>query len=163
MDHFKWDEADKVEFDGSCLKVKVRGKPIALERHRWTTTGTRKQPHTYNPVKKEQESFRSALYAAMESTGKKFEDGITAWDVSCGFFFPRPKHHFTFEGKLRPDCPKWHVIKPDLDNLVKFVVDAIEDPRGFSDDKAVAQVKAWKRYTHGAEEGCVLVKLSGLK
>ena len=57
--------------------------------------------------------------------------------MSMEFFMPRPKAHFRtgkHAGELRPDAPKWHIAKPDLDNLQKAVLDALKDIGMFADD-----------------------------
>ena len=65
--------------------------------------------------------------------------------------FVRPKSHFK-KGRLRLDAPK-HVLKtPDVDNLAKFVLDAVQK-RILKDDKFVTTLTVKKRWclTKGEE------------
>lgn len=57
--------------------------------------------------------------------------------VSMVFYFQRPQGHFR-TGKhsfdLRPDAPRWHIKKPDRDNLDKAVMDALTNAGAWGDD-----------------------------
>lgn len=70
---------------------------------------------------------------------------------SCTFFFPRPKSHY-FTGKrsavLRDDAPDYNAKKPDIDNALKAVMDALVVLGMFSDDSLIVQVDAAKVYVH---------------
>jgi Holliday junction resolvase RusA-like endonuclease len=39
-----------------------------------------------------------------------------------------------------------HVVKPDLDNLVKFALDCLTRAGYWEDDKQIVAIDAWKRY-----------------
>lgn len=68
----------------------------------------------------------------------------------------RPKSHVTSKGALRKSAPAQLVAKPDVDNLAKFVLDALNGTY-YKDDSQVCQLFVHKRY--GAENS-VLVKLT---
>lgn len=56
--------------------------------------------------------------------------------------------------------PNFHAIKPDLDNLVKLVMDAATEAKVFYDDARVAKIVAEKRYpTSKTEVPGVYLKL----
>ena len=58
--------------------------------------------------------------------------------------FVRPRAHFK-KGQLKPDAPS-HVLKtPDIDNLAKFVLDALQK-NILSDDKFVTTLVVHKRW-----------------
>lgn len=74
--------------------------------------------------------------------------------VSLDFFLPRPKTHYNRDGSLKENQPIWHCKKPDLDNLIKAVMDAITDTqRIWLDDSQIYAVIAFKNYTLNAS-GC---------
>lgn len=54
---------------------------------------------------------------------------------------------FTFQRKdcTRGVCPQLMTVKPDLDNLVKSVLDGIVDSSVLLDDNQVARISARKR------------------
>ena len=67
--------------------------------------------------------------------------------LQLDFFLPRPKAHLDKHGIPKPKSPVWHPKKPDLDNLIKAVTDAITDTqRVWLDDSQVSQITATKTY-----------------
>jgi len=74
--------------------------------------------------------------------------------VQLDFLLPRPKAHLGKTGVLKPKSPVRHCKKPDLDNLVKAVTDAITDTqRMWLDDSQICHLVATKRYGLGVA-GC---------
>ena len=74
--------------------------------------------------------------------------------VSLDFFMPRPKAHYKRDGSVKANQPIWHCKKPDLDNLIKAVTDAITDTqRVWLDDSQICQISATKTYALNAS-GC---------
>jgi Holliday junction resolvase RusA-like endonuclease len=73
-----------------------------------------------------------------------------AMRLSIEFVFPRPRSHFRtgrHAHELRPDAPTLHTGKPDLDNLIKAVKDALTVLRMWEDDCAVCEYgRMRKRY-----------------
>ena len=67
--------------------------------------------------------------------------------VELDFFLPRPKAHYKRDGSLKADQSIWHTSKPDLDNLIKAVTDAITDTqRIWLDDSQICEITATKTY-----------------
>jgi Holliday junction resolvase RusA-like endonuclease len=52
-----------------------------------------------------------------------------------------------------------HGIMPDLDNLVKLVMDAATEAKVYYDDSRVSEIRARKRYPQGKESPGVRVRL----
>jgi Holliday junction resolvase RusA-like endonuclease len=76
--------------------------------------------------------------------------------IELDFFLPRPKAHLTKHGTPKAKSPVWHCKKPDLDNLIKAVTDAITDTqRVWLDDSQIWIIKASKTYALQAV-GCAV-------
>ena len=74
--------------------------------------------------------------------------------VELDFFLPRPKAHYKRDGSLKVDRAIWHTSKPDLDNLIKAVTDAITDTKQiWLDDSQICEITATKTYAMNAV-GC---------
>jgi Holliday junction resolvase RusA-like endonuclease len=74
--------------------------------------------------------------------------------MKLDFFLPRPKAHLDKHGVLKANSPVWHCKKPDLDNLIKAVTDAITDTqRVWLDDSQIYQITAVKTYAL-QQSGC---------
>ena len=74
--------------------------------------------------------------------------------LQLDFFLPRPKAHLDKHGVPKAKSPVWHCKKPDLDNLIKAVTDAITDTqRVWLDDSQIYQITAVKTYALYAS-GC---------
>jgi len=79
-------------------------------------------------------------------------DGPYAAEVrlELAFCFPRPMGHFGKRG-LRPSAPLWMFRRPDLDKLVRAVLDALTDAGVLRDDAQVNEIHAQKRYCRDGE------------
>jgi Holliday junction resolvase RusA-like endonuclease len=76
--------------------------------------------------------------------------------LSLNFCMPRPKSHTGKKG-LHPWAPKANRSKPDIDNLVKLVMDALTEMRWWDDDAQVCKVIAIKYYSGVDEQvGCLV-------
>ena len=74
--------------------------------------------------------------------------------VELDFFLPRPKAHYKRDGSLKADQSIWHTSKPDLDNLIKAVTDAITDTQKvWLDDSQICEISATKTYAL-QQSGC---------
>ena len=58
---------------------------------------------------------------------------------------PRPKTHLKKDGSLRKGVSVEHIGVPDLDNMIKFVLDALNKV-WWVDDSQVIAIHASKRY-----------------
>jgi Holliday junction resolvase RusA-like endonuclease len=68
--------------------------------------------------------------------------------LGCSFYMPRPKSHFKKTGALKESSPDWHTNKPDSDNLLKAVKDALTNCQIWRDDAQVAKVRVAKSYVN---------------
>ena len=62
------------------------------------------------------------------------------------FYFARPKLHFRSNGDLKPNAPRLHTTKPDADNCIKAVKDALTQLGVWRDDCLVAVLHVEKLY-----------------
>ena len=135
----------------------VLGNPIALKRHRHYKFGT------YDPSKKDKENF---YLKAFRHRPIKALGGRVFADIK--FYMQRPKSHYRtgkFQHLLKDNAPNYyHSKKPDIDNLIKFVLDTIQGrDRFILDDSMVCSLKAEKIYTSNNEEPRTEVKLFELE
>ena len=77
--------------------------------------------------------------------------------VLIELYFRRPKIHFK-KGQLRTDAPKYVTKTPDVDNCIKFVLDAMQ-PKVIADDKIVTKVVAEKKWCDDATLECTTIEL----
>ena len=81
------------------------------------------------------------------------------------FVFCRPKSHFRtgrHAGQLRPKAPQFMTRTPDIDNLVKFYMDAMNG-KFFEDDRQICDLTARKRYADVGESQSVHIVMQGLE
>ena len=75
-----------------------------------------------------------------------------ALSVTMHFVFPRPKSHFRtgkYSDLIKDSAPVTHTCKPDLDNAIKLVCDALGTPKRplvYGDDACVVSIVASKRW-----------------
>jgi Holliday junction resolvase RusA-like endonuclease len=104
----------------------------------------------YNPAAKAQGSFLQASLPFLTSNNCPWEGPL---EVSLVFHFKRPKSHYG-TGKNEKVLKKnnldaWHCKRKDLDNLIKFVLDAL-NRRAYMDDSQISMISSAKVYTEGA-------------
>lgn len=64
--------------------------------------------------------------------------------VTAGFYFPHLK-----ATKAKDKCARYKNSKPDVDNLIKGLLDALNDSGVWSDDNQVCSITAYKAYVNG--------------
>lgn len=114
------------------------GKPIPLQRPRFSRTG-----RVYNPNKCDQRQFAANVEQYKPQTPLS-----GAIRITLKYVFKRPKSHFGTgrnSAILKSSAPRFHTTKPDVDNLVKFTLDAMNGVF-FMDDKQVVDIRATKVY-----------------
>jgi Holliday junction resolvase RusA-like endonuclease len=111
----------------------VNGIPKAQPRPRMAAGG-----HAYNPPSAD--AWKETVRAAFNAFRKPPLTNPVCLRVS--FFLPRPK---ALKGEAA--CP--HVKKPDVDNLLKAVMDAMTGAGVWKDDALVYVTEAGKWYAAG--------------
>lgn len=82
--------------------------------------------------------------------GSKAHRPVSPWSgpvrVDRTFYFPRPKYHFKKDGTLKERAPIRHIVKPDVDNCDKALLDALTKSGFFVDDCQVCAGEILKFY-----------------
>ena len=65
--------------------------------------------------------------------------------ITATFFFPRPASHFNKSG-LTKAAPRKHIQRPDFDNCIKAVTDALTDARLWHDDAMIDEAHIRKHW-----------------
>lgn len=91
-----------------------------------------------------QKPWASMVGLCAQSAGAQRIGGSVCLKMS--FYFPRPKSHFRKNGvDFRPSAPATHVTKPDLDKLVRCVMDALTGI-AYTDDSQVIELHLHKTF-----------------
>lgn len=133
-----------------AYRFTVKGDPKALKRHRtFFKNGAR---INVDPSKGDKADFIAQI---IQNTPKEPIRG--AIGVNVGFYFLRPKSHFG-TGKnaerIKENAPIYKTTKPDLDNLIKFVLDAMNGIV-FFDDSQITSLTAGKYYDRNYAQTCI--------
>jgi len=123
------------------IHIEILGEPKPQPRHRHFTRG--KFSGTYDPAKDKKNSFLSCML--QHAPEKPIETAII---MDIKFYFLRPKGDFGTgrnSGKLKKSAPVTYIKGPDIDNLQKFVFDAMNKVF-FRDDRQIWKVTAEKLY-----------------
>jgi Holliday junction resolvase RusA-like endonuclease len=120
-----------------AITFSVPGDPVPQPRARVTTRGG--FARAYVPKDHPVHAYRQAISAAarqagLTSTGEPLSVIIDA-------VFARPKSHLRKSG-VKPDAPR--LPRPDVDNVAKAVLDALQDVIG--DDTNVGRLVVEKTY-----------------
>tara|TARA_Y100000310_G_C20401695_1_gene677713 strand:+ start:359 stop:769 length:411 start_codon:yes stop_codon:yes gene_type:complete len=122
------------------ISFTIPGKPKPLKRHRSTKFG-----HMYDPSSKDKKQIWLQI--------AKFKPRTPlAGDIMVKLIFhmPRPLNHYRagkYKHLLKDNMPENHSIKPDLDNLVKLILDTISGKdRIICDDSQICMLQAEKLY-----------------
>ena len=112
-------------------KIFLEGRPVPAPRPRVTKRGTYNDPKYTN--------YKKALGLVAKSKIKKpLESDIF---LKIDFFYEIPKSW----NKSKKELAKWHNVKPDIDNLIKTVMDSLNGI-AYKDDCQVVMIQARKQY-----------------
>lgn len=117
------------------IVINVKGLPIAQPRHRAACRGG--FPKLYIPKDHAVHEWKNeVMHAAAKVTNVTIEGAIK---VDCLFVFPSPKSKKSQTGNYK-------FSKPDIDNLLKAVFDALTDGGVWGDDSQVVEIHSAKMY-----------------
>ena len=72
--------------------------------------------------------------------------------VALVFCFPRPKRHFTTNGQVKANAPRFKTTRPDLDKCTRAVLDSLTLAGMIKDDSLVYSITVYKRYCSQNED-----------
>ena len=120
-----------------AITFSVPGDPVPQPRPRVSTRGG--FARAYVPAKHPVHGYRTNIAAAARDAGVR--ETSEPLNVVIDAVFARPKSHMRKSG-IRSDAPK--LPRPDVDNIGKAVLDALQDVIG--DDTCVARLVVEKSY-----------------
>jgi Holliday junction resolvase RusA-like endonuclease len=123
-----------------AITFTVPGQPVPQPRPRVSTRGG--FARAYVPSRHPVHEYRTLIAAAARDAG--LTDTGEPLNVVIDAVFERPKSHMR-KASVKPDAPK--LPRPDVDNIGKAVLDALQDVMG--DDTNVFRLVVEKSY--GAE------------
>lgn len=131
------------------IRFTVPTVPVAQprQRHKIVKTATRTFASNYTPVDDPVNLFKAAVQSAFSNATKQPPvDGPVRLEAT--FVMPRPQN-ITWKTRPNPRCH--HAKRPDLDNLLKSLKDALSG-LAWRDDSQVCEVAALKVVASGEEQ-----------
>jgi len=161
--------------DGCCLSFAftVQGKPIAMMRCAAATVPRKKGDSgrkvvVYNKQRAQLQLFRDKMQAAIpfSRASTPYFPTTTMVSLILTFRVRRPNSHYhgsvRQDGRLRPNFQNCCVTGGDIDNMIKFVLDAMNGV-AYHDDKQVCSLVVKKIWTDDCNsEGSTTVQASTL-
>jgi Holliday junction resolvase RusA-like endonuclease len=95
------------------------------------------------------------IHAMSDQGVTRFEDGVS---VKLAFAFTRPGNHWLpinskrLNPALKASAPWRHVQTPDLDKLIRAILDSLTSANVWADDKQVYACHATKRWSDYGEQ-----------
>jgi Holliday junction resolvase RusA-like endonuclease len=120
----------------------VNGVPKAQPRPRMASSG-----HVYNPDSAD--AWKEIVRTAFVAINKP--PIVKPIRLRVGFFLPRPK-------AMKGEAAVPHTKKPDVDNLLKAVMDSMTTAGVWKDDALVYATEAIKWYTAGKTGAQIIVE-----
>jgi Holliday junction resolvase RusA-like endonuclease len=151
------------------VKCKIFGTPRPMYRVQAVNKGGKM--HVYAVSNTNRNSFAAAVKDALacHPGGNPFHPTSgNRVSITAVFYFKRPNNHFSISG-LRQSAPKYVTKNPDVDNLMKLVMDALQGCV-YSNDNVVTHTQATKLWlgstvnmsnsNQSPEHECTLLKIT---
>ena len=126
--------------EAPVFRMQTMGKPVPMPRSRHFKRGW------HNPVKDELSAFKAQVRQTLPpQQGPLFPRGVPV-TATLTFYMRRPNDHFKGDDRtrgLRSLVPRIRPIKPDIDNLAKFVLDGM-NKLVYHDDEQVVKLVVYK-------------------
>lgn len=130
--------------------------PIGKARPRFTKGG---QTYTSKKTRRAEAAIRRTFVAA---GGHKLEKGVLV-AIYVTVIFPIPKSYSKKRAKACMDSIEQPTKKPDADNILKLVMDALNGV-AYEDDRQVVDAGIHKRYPKNRNaEGCITIRVEESK
>lgn len=139
------------------LSFFVPGEPKAQPRPRAFSRGGHTRMYDPGTAK----GWKAAVAcAARDAAKREWGQGRlmdAALRLDCWISFLRPKSHFRTNGQLKPSAPQRHTQRPDMENVLKGIADAITDAGVWRDDCLIVQQMSHKDWCESqAEQGALI-------
>lgn len=121
----------------------IGGNPVPQGSSRAFTHGSRVVVTSDNPKLKYWRKYCAALLRANIADSNPIEGPV---EVLLDFYLERPKSHYNGSGTLRKGYGLSHTNKPDVDKLVRAMLDSCTDAGVWNDDAQVVRLTATKNY-----------------
>lgn len=131
--------------------ITIPGDPIARPRQRVGVLHG--HARTFTDTKHPVHAYKAAIRLAWQASGGSLCDGPMVVNIEA--VFPRPKSK-VWMSKPMPSYP--HTIKPDVDNVQKSILDALNG-LAFRDDSQVFISTVTKRVAAGDEQPRTVVEV----
>lgn len=145
------------------ISFTIYGEPKTLQRHRDTIRETKngiKIRKKYDPSSEDKKILAWKAIA----TFKPDRPFVIPIKLKLIFYMKRPKNHYGTgknSDKLKGSAPVFHTKKPDIDNLAKLFIDAMNGIY-WKDDTVISTLICRKVYTEGAPRTDVCIKEDSL-
>lgn len=137
------------------IEITIAGPPVPQKRHRHVRQGG--YIRVYDPSQKDKEILCKKVKEIALQYGYKWNLSPTdRYKVSILFYTPLPS-----SSQRRKNLLEWtqqHTAKPDLDNLEKFVLDALKETL-WLDDQQIIQLASSKIFTDNPRTVIKVVKI----
>lgn len=137
-------------------EVFIPGEPVAKARPRVTISKYTNKPHAFTPKKTEQ-AERAIRNAWIAKHGRDPVTGPLSIRITFLYEVPKSWPKWKRDQAERYTLPK--ITRPDTDNLVKTVMDALNGI-AYKDDSVVYEILARKKYAPAGENGTQVIIMS---
>lgn len=140
---------------GPTANIFVAGVPVpkgSTRAFRHNKTG---RIVTWQSNRERLQPWQNAIWLAARQAGLQPVAGPVRLELT--FYLPRPQGHLGARG-LRPSAPGHHCNKPDLDKLVRAVLDALTTA-AYADDSQVVAIESWKLWAEPSRRAGVAIRV----
>ncbi len=135
----------------SALSFDIVGTPVPQGSKRVVSSAGRSgRAWVIDTNDKTLRPWRATVAAAAKAAIPDGWDTAASYAMFATFSFPRPKSHYGARGVLPSRAGTDHRQKPDVDKLLRAVMDSLTDAGVWRDDSQVCVVAARKEWTTDA-------------
>jgi len=130
------------------VRFTINEKPIPLKRHRHRFN------KAYDPQRKEKFLYKTIIKHSMKNYPIFQEELLQGpLALTLEFYFPIPKN--------KKNTILYHPKRPDLDNLIKFILDVMTDIL-YKDDAYIYKINAIKCYDKNPRTNVIIKEVNQL-
>ena len=137
----------EVSEDKRIIKFNISGEPINYVRERVV------KGHAYNPKKKQMLKIRNKLKDLLSADDKLYlekvinSDSVYYVSLTMKFYLKIPKNSSNIQAAKMLNNIIRPAKTPDIDNLEKFIIDALHEVV-YDDDKKLVEAHGYKYYSN---------------